>query len=278
MSTESPLCEAVPQPIGGASETAAAPVRVERLDASVALVIIDRPERRNALNLQVKSLVADAIETLSTDSAVRVIILAGAGKYFVAGTDIAEMVDMTTTSHTLQATDRVFNVLRRSEKVLIAAVEGYALGGGCELALCCDLIVAGEGARFGQPEIRVGVMPGAGGTQRLLRTLGKYQTMKLVLTGEPVTGREAFAMGMVSETVADGQALARAQVLAQTIAAMPPLAVRAIREVLQQGQDVALETALALERRAFQMLFDTEDQKEGMTAFLEKRTPAFKGC
>ncbi|MCA1325084.1 enoyl-CoA hydratase-related protein [Herbaspirillum sp. alder98] len=254
------------------------PVRCERLDAAVALVTIDRPARRNALNLQVKELVADAVEMLSADPAVRVIIVTGAGKYFVAGTDIAEMTDMTTTSHTLQATDRVFNVLRRCDKVLIAAVEGYALGGGCELALCCDLIVAGESARLGQPEIRVGVMPGAGGTQRLLRTIGRYQTMKLVLTGEPVSGREAFSMGMVSEAVADGQALARARALAQTIAAMPPLAVRAIREVMQQGQDVALETALALERRAFQMLFDTQDQKEGMQAFLEKRTPAFKGC
>jgi len=253
------------------------PVRCERLDPAVALVTIDRPERRNALNLQVKDLVADAVEALAADPAVRVIILTGAGKYFVAGTDIAEMADMSTTSHTLQATDRVFNVLRRCDKVLIAAVEGYALGGGCELALCCDLIVAGENARLGQPEIRVGIMPGAGGTQRLLRTIGKYQAMKLILTGEPVSGRDAFAMGMVSEAVADGQALARAQALAHTIAAMPPLAVRAIREVMQQGQDAPLETALALERRAFQMLFDTDDQQEGMQAFLDKRTPVFKG-
>jgi enoyl-CoA hydratase/carnithine racemase len=256
----------------------ALPVRSEKLGDAIVLVTIDRPERRNALNLQVKELLADAVEAACADDAVRVIILTGAGKYFVAGTDIAEMAAMTTTSHTLQATDRVFNVLRRANKVLIAAVEGYALGGGCELALCCDLIVAAENAHLGQPEIRVGIMPGAGGTQRLLRTIGKYQAMKLVLTGEPVSGREAFAMGMVSEVVADGAALARAQTLAQTIAAMPPLAVRAIREVMQQGQDVALDTALALERRAFQMLFDTQDQQEGMQAFLEKRPPIFRGC
>jgi len=253
-----------------------APVRCEISDA-VAVITIDRPERRNALNLEVKQALAELIDAAAADPAVRVIILTGSDRYFVAGTDIGEMATMTPTSHTLQATDRVFNVLRRVDKVLIAAVEGYALGGGCELALCCDLIVAGETARLGQPEIRVGIMPGAGGTQRLVRTIGKYQAMKLVLTGEAVSAREALTMGMVSEVCEDGQALARSRELASTIAAMPPLAVRAIREVMQQGQDMALDSALALERRAFQMLFDTQDQKEGMQAFLEKRAARYQG-
>jgi enoyl-CoA hydratase len=243
----------------------------------VALLTIDRPARRNALNLAIKAELSDAFEALAADDAVRVIIVTGAGGYFVAGTDIAEMAAMTPTDHTLLATDKVFSVMRRSRKVLIAAVEGYALGGGCELALACDLIVAGEGALFGQPEIRVGIMPGAGGTQRLLRTMGKYQALRFLLTGEPLAAPAAFAAGMVSEVVADGAALAGATALAVRIAAMPPLAVQAIREVVQLGQDVPLETALLLERKAFQLLFDSEDQKEGMQAFLDKRTPVFHG-
>jgi enoyl-CoA hydratase/carnithine racemase len=170
----------------------------------------------------------------------------------------------------------VFNVLRACPKILIAAVEGYALGGGCELALCCDLIVAGAGAKFGQPEIRVGIMPGAGGTQRLLRAIGRYRTMKLVLTGEPVEAETALAMGMVSEVTPAGQALARGLDLARTIAGMPQVAVRSIKEVIRLGQDLPLETALALERKAFVLLFDTADQKEGMRAFLEKRPPEWK--
>jgi enoyl-CoA hydratase/carnithine racemase len=172
----------------------------------------------------------------------------------------------------------MFTVLRGCPKPLIAAVEGYALGGGCELALSCDLIVAGRGTKFGQPEIRVGIMPGAGGTQRLVRVMGKYRAMKMVLTGEPVSAPDALAMGLVSEVVDDGQALTRALELAHTILAMPPLAVRAIKEVVQLGQDAPLETALALERKAFLTLFDSADQKEGMRAFLEKRVPRFSGA
>lgn len=253
------------------------PVTVCRRDDGVAIVTIDRPERRNALNLAVKTQLADAVVMLGADHNVRVVVVTGAGGCFVAGTDIAEMAGMRPADHTSLATDRVFTELRQCSKILVAAVEGYALGGGCELALSCDLIVAGEEARFGQPEIRVGIMPGAGGTQRLIRTIGKYRTMKLVLTGEPLSATEAFAAGLLSEIVPDGTALARALALARTIAGMPPLAVRAIKEVVQLGADAPLETALALERKAFVGLFDTLDQKEGMRAFLEKRPPAFTG-
>jgi enoyl-CoA hydratase len=217
------------------------------------------------------------VEELAADPAVRVVVLTGAGGFFVAGTDIAEMAAMSPTEHGLRETDRMFTVLRRFPKTLIAAVEGYALGGGCELALACDMIVAGGNAKFGQPEIRVGIMPGAGGTQRLLRTVGKYRAMKLILTGEPVTADEALSMGMLSEVVPDGTALDRALEIARTILAMPPLAVLAIKEVMRLGQDVPLETALALERKAFQLLFDTGDQKEGMRAFLEKRNAVYSG-
>lgn len=243
----------------------------------VALITIDRPERRNALNLEVKGRLADEVTGLVADDSVRVIVLSGSGGYFVAGTDIAEMATMTPTDHMALSTDHVFNVLRRCPKPLIAAVEGYALGGGCELALACDMIVAGQSAKLGQPEIRVGIMPGAGGTQRLVRVIGRYRAMKMVLTGEPVSAPDALAMGLVSEVVDDGQALPRALELAHTVAGMPPLAVRAIKEVVQLGQDVPLETALALERKAFLMLFDSADQKEGMNAFLAKRKPTFTG-
>jgi enoyl-CoA hydratase len=254
------------------------PVLCHRDTDGVAVVTIDRPERRNALNLEVKSRIAEVVSQLVADGTVRVIVLTGSGGYFVAGTDIAEMATMTPTQHVTLGTDHVFNVMHHCPKPLIAALEGYALGGGCELALTCDLIVAGRSTKLGQPEIRVGIMPGAGGTQRLVRTIGRYRTMKMILTGEPVTAPEALAMGLLSEMVEDGQALARALELAQTISGMPPLAVRAIKEVLQQGADAPLETALVLERKAFVTLFGSIDQKEGMNAFLEKRKPKFIGC
>jgi enoyl-CoA hydratase len=250
-----------------------------RRDADgVAVVTIDRPERRNALNLEVKSRIAEMVSELVADDTVRVIVLTGSGDYFVAGTDIAEMATMTPAQHVTLGTDHVFNVMRRCPKPLIAALEGYALGGGCELALTCDMIIAGRSTKLGQPEIRVGIMPGAGGTQHLLRTIGKYRASKIVLTGEPVAAPDALAMGLLSEMVEDGRALSRALELAKTIAAMPPLAVRAIKEVLQKGADAPLETALALERKAFVTLFGSIDQKEGMNAFLEKRKPKFIGC
>ena len=244
----------------------------------VAVVTIDRPERRNALNLEVKGRIADEVTALAVDDTVRVIVLTGSGGCFVAGSDIAEMATMTPTQHVAWATDHVFNVIRHCPKPLIAAIEGYALGGGCELALACDLIIAGRSTKLGQPEIRVGIMPGAGGTQRLIRTIGKYRAMKMILTGGAVAAPDALAMGLLSEVVEDGEALPSALVLAKTIAGMPPLAVRAIKDVMQLGQDAPLETALALERKAFVMLFDSADQKEGMNAFLEKRKPKFSGC
>ena len=253
-----------------------APVCLARPQQGVAVLTIDRPERRNALSLEVKGLLADHLSALIADDAVRVIVLTGAGGVFVAGTDIAEMAEMLPTDHERLQTGRVFNVLRKCPKPVIAAVEGYALGGGCELALCCDIIVGAEGARLGQPEIRVGIMPGAGATQRLLRTAGKYRAMKIVLTGEPINAADALAMGLLSEVVADGQALARALTIAQTIATMPPLAVKAIKEVVWAGQESPLESALQIERKAFELLFGTEDQKEGMRAFMEKRKPIFE--
>jgi enoyl-CoA hydratase/carnithine racemase len=250
----------------------------ERPKPSVAVIRIDRPERRNALSLEVKRQLDEAFVAAEADSNVQVIVLTGGESFFVGGTDIGDMLHMSSSEHTAKDTSRVFRTINACRKPVIAAVEGYALGGGCELALACDMIVAGRGARFGQPEIRVGIMPGAGGTQRLLRTIGKYQAMKMILTGEPVEAETAFAMGFVSEVTDRGFALERALALASTIVNMPPLAVRAIKEVLNAGQNLPLDGALLLERKAFQLLFDTSDQKEGMRAFIEKRPPAYRGA
>lgn len=251
-------------------------VRVDEARPGVFVVTIDRPARRNALNLAIKTRIAELIDELDRDPRTRVIVITGGPQAFVAGTDVAEMSQLTPTQHTLQVTDRMFTTIRRCETPVIAAVEGYALGGGCELAMSCDLIIAGMSARFGQPEIRVGVMPGAGATQRMVRTFGKYRTLRLLLTGDQITGEEAYAMGLVSELTADGTALTRALEVAERVARMPQLAVRAILEVVDAGADAPLETALLLERKAFQLLFDSADQKEGMRAFLEKRGAEFR--
>lgn len=260
------------------SATEQIPVSTRIDSAGFAVVSLNRPERRNALNLQVKHLICEAILQLDANPEVKVIILTGSGGYFVAGTDIAEMLDMTPALHESLQTGRMFEVVSGCSKPLIAAVEGYALGGGCELALACDIIVAGQSALFGQPEINVGIMPGAGGTQRLLRTIGKYQTALLTMTGTPIKAEQAFNMGMISELCADGQALGQASAIALKISRSPPLAIKAIKEMLSVGQDAPLQTMLKLERKAFTLLFDTEDQKEGMKAFLEKRRPQYKGC
>jgi enoyl-CoA hydratase/carnithine racemase len=251
-------------------------VSTERRD-KVGIVTIARPERRNALNLAVKQQLVQHIEALCADANIAAIVLTGTGGVFVAGTDIAEMASMRPTDHVRLETDRVFHVVRQSPKPVIAAVEGYALGGGCERALACDIIVAADTALFGQPEIKVGIMPGAGGTQRLLRSAGRAKTLLWSLTGESMTAQQAFASNVISDVVPTGEALARAVAIASSIAGMPPLAVKAVREAVRLGADVPLETALALERRLFERLFDSEDQKEGMRAFLEKRRPVYQG-
>jgi len=172
---------------------------------------------------------------------------------------------------------RLWKAIADCPKPVIAAVNGFALGGGCELAMHADIIVAGEGARFGQPELGVGVIPGGGGTQRLVRAVGKFRAMKMLLTGEMVDARQALEMGLVSEVVPDADVLDRALALARRIAELPPIAVMLCKEVVLTGQDCPLDAALSLERKAFELLFATEDQKEGMRAFAEKRKPNFQG-
>lgn len=249
----------------------------ERPSDGVVLLRFNRPEAMNALNTDLRAALTKAFADLAERDDVRCIVMTGNEKAFVAGADLKEMSDKGTTEVTRMEVLRMWSVLAQCPKPLIAAVNGFALGGGCELAMHADIIVAGENARFGQPEVRVGIMPGGGGTQRLPRAVGKFRAMKMLLTGEPVSGRDAFKMGLASEVVGDAQVLPRALELAEAIAAMPPLAVRRTKEAVLAGADAPLATGLMLERRMFDTLFDTEDQAEGMRAFIEKRKPEFRG-
>lgn len=242
-----------------------------------ATIQLCRLEKLNALNLAIKREIEACLTRAGDDPSVMSVILTGGNDVFVAGTDIAEMRDMSATQHLAEKSDGVFVALRECDKITIAAVEGYALGGGCELALGCDMIVAGRSAQFGQPEIRVGIMPGAGGTQFLLRAVGKYRAMHMALTGERIPAEKAEAMGLVSELVEPGQALDRARQLGRAIAQMPPIAVRSIKEAIKMGQEMTLGPAVAAERNLFRLLFETRDQKEGMDAFLAKRRPRYTG-
>lgn len=250
---------------------------VERPLPGVALIRLNRPDARNALNQAVREQLAAHFTALSSDGQVRSIVLTGGDQVFAAGADIRDMAERGAMEMFLRQTHRLWAAIAQCPKPVIAAVNGFAFGGGCELAMHADLIVAGEGASFGQPEVRVGIMPGAGGTQRLTRAVGKFQALRMLLTGLPVTADEALRMGLASEVVADDQVQSRALELAKLIASMPPLAVMQIKEVLLAGQDASLDTALMLERKAFQLLFDSADQKEGMRAFLEKRQPVYSG-
>lgn len=252
-------------------------VLVERPQPEVALLRLNRPQARNALSQSLREQLTEAFATLGADETLRCIVLTGGERVFAAGADLRAMVGSTAVDIMLLNNQRMWQVIASCPKPVIAAVNGYALGGGCELAMHADIIVAGEGALFGQPEIKVGIMPGAGGIQRLARTVGKFKALRMLLTGEPISAREAEALGLVSEVVADEQVLPRALQLAAQIAAMPPLAVAQIKEVLLAGQDASLETALMLERKAFQLLFASADKTEGMLAFLDKRTAQFTG-
>ncbi len=259
-----------------ADETTQQYILVER-DGAVATVIINRPDKLNALNWTLVGQLADQLEALDHDDAIHAIVLTGAGeRAFAAGADIAEMSDKSATEMALgpfEGWDRI----RRIKKPIIAAVEGFALGGGSELAMHADIIIASEKAKFGQPEILLGIMPGAGGTQRLARTLGKFRAMELCLTGDQVTAQQMEAWGLVNHVVPAGQARAEATALAQKIAARAPIAAVMTKEAILTAFETPLESGLAHEKRLFAMLFSTEDQREGMAAFIEKRPAQFKG-
>ena len=244
----------------------------------VALVTLDRPEALNALSFDLLDALATALETLDADRDARAVVITGAGsRAFAAGADIRELAPQSSAS--LRAGGR-FGAWDRLWAVglpMIAAVRGFALGGGCELALSCDMIVAADDATFGQPEIRIGVMPGAGGTQRLTRAIGKAKAAELILTGRSIGAVEAEALGLVTSVVPSEAVVDAALELGGRIAAMPPLAVRAAAAAIREAHERALCVGLAREREAFFRLFDTRDQAEGMAAFVEKRSPVWTG-
>jgi enoyl-CoA hydratase len=244
----------------------------------VALVTIDRPEARNALNFALLAQLAEVLETLDRDGEVRAVVLSGAGeRAFAAGADIVELAEQTPERLAAEGHFEAWDRIAAIGLPVIAAVRGYALGGGCELAMSCDLIVAGDDAQFGQPEIRIGVMPGAGGTQRLTRAIGQARAMELILTGRMLPAEEALAAGLVSRVVPAGDTLASAIELADTIAGMPPVAVRAAKAAVRSAAELPLSEGLRRERAAFFALFATDDQREGMAAFMAKRSPSWTG-
>jgi enoyl-CoA hydratase len=263
-----------PAPASPAPDSAAPATTTD----GVALVTIDRQEALNALSFDILDSIADALERLDRDPACRVVVLTGAGpRAFAAGADIKELA--TQTSASLRGGKR-FAVWDRIAAVglpVIAAVRGYALGGGCELAMACDLIIAGDDATFGQPEIRIGVIPGGGGTQRLTRAIGQAKAMEMILTGRSMSAVDAERAGLVTRVVPAETTLDAALELASRIASMPPRAVRAAKASIRAVAERPLSQGLAAEREAFFDLFDTTDQSEGMAAFIDKRAPVWTG-
>jgi enoyl-CoA hydratase len=244
----------------------------------VALLTLDRPEALNALDFALMRELAEAAERLDRDAACRVIVITGSGeRAFAAGADIKELAAQTPTSLTVDDEFRHWERLKRIRTPLVAAVRGVALGGGFELAMLCDCLVAADDAQFGQPEIKLGVMPGAGGTQRLTRAIGKAKAMELVLTGRTMGVREAEAHGLVTKVVPAEATLEAALDLAAQIAAMPPVAVVAAKEAVNRAFELPLEAGLEFERRNFFLLFATDDMHEGTTAFIDKRKPDWRG-
>ena len=258
-------------------QEALAPHLLVDRDGPIAIVRLNRPEARNALSGALLADLTTTIEDLDLDAAVRAIVITGNELAFAAGADIAEMADAGAIEMHLRRRLMLWERLRHVRTPLIAAVSGWALGGGNELAMVCDIIVASETARFGQPEITLGIMPGAGGTQRLVRAVGKARAMELVLTGRPMTAREAYEAGLITKVVGADAYLTEAVRLAHEIAQKPPIAVQLTKDAVLRAFDTTLEAGLAYERRAFELCFATEDQREGMRAFLTKRTPTFKG-
>ena len=246
-------------------------------EAAVGIIQLNRPKVLNALSFDTMLELVEAFEELDKDPSVNVIILTGGQNVFAAGADLKEMSQATPVDLMLGRRFELWDRIRKISKPIIAAIAGYCLGGGCELAMNCDIILAAETATFGQPEVNVGIMPGAGGTQRLTRAVGKYKSMEMILTGRSISAEEAHRIGLVNKVVPVESLMEEARRMASEIASKPPLSVRAAKEAILRAQDTALEVGLEFERRAFYLLFATKDGKEGMNAFLEKRKPAFKG-
>lgn len=253
-------------------------IKLER-EGTLATIIISREQALNALNGEMLTELLTCVSELELDDGVRVVIITGAGKAFVAGADISEMTEMDPLGARpfAELGAAVGDAIESSHKVYIAAVNGFALGGGCELAMCCDFIYASAKAKFGQPEVKLGIIPGFGGTQRLPRRVGVGKAKELILSGEMIRADEALRIGLVDEVVAPEELISRCRATAEKIAANGPLAVAEAKKVIHQGQSMTLEQALVLEQRAFGELFITADRKEGMAAFVEKRAAKFEG-
>ncbi len=247
------------------------------VEAPIATVTLNRPKVLNALSPDLIREVSVALSEFEADENVRAVVLTGGPKVFAAGADISDMADRTSVDQLRRDQTGRWAVIAAFTKPLVAAVNGYALGGGCELALMCDLIIAGDTARLGQPEINLGIIPGAGGTQRWPRTAGKYVAMEAMLTGAPVTARRAFELGLVNKVVPAEMTIEVAKRMARQLAEKAPLAVRMAKEAVLHAFESPLAEGLASERKSFYFLFSSEDQKEGMHAFLEKRKGVFKG-
>lgn len=238
---------------------------------------LNRPKVLNALNRATMDQLIEAFEAFDGDPEIHCMLLTGNDRAFAAGADITEMADVTMVEMYLRNQFARWERLKRIRKPIVAAVSGYALGGGCELMMHCDIIVASETARFGQPEINLGIMPGAGGTQRLTRAIGKARAMDLILTGRMITAQEAYDAGLVSRVVPKEHCFDEAMRVCVELSARSPLALRLAKEAILKANELPLSEGLDYERKVFYMLFATEDQKEGMRAFLEKRKPIFAG-
>jgi enoyl-CoA hydratase/carnithine racemase len=247
------------------------------VDGHVALCRLNRPEARNALSPELMEELAGAIEGFDADPDMRCIVIAGSDEAFASGADIGALRERSFHDSLTHPSAGFWKRLAACRTPLVAAVSGWALGGGCELALCCDLIVASETAELGQPEITLGIIPGGGGTQRLARTIGKQRAMELVLTGRRISADEAERMGIVNAVVGKREWLERALELAQRIARRPPIAARLAKQAVLAAEEAPLSAALETERRLYELSMATEDRIEGMDAFLEKRRPEFRG-
>ncbi len=247
------------------------------LDGNVALLQLNRPEARNALSPEVMERIASELERLDPDPEVRCIVIAGSDEVFAAGADIKAMSERSFAEALYHPAAAFWRRVAAVKTPLIAAVSGWALGGGCELALACDMIVASDTAKFGQPEINLGIIPGGGGTQRLARVLGKQLAMEYVLTGRRFDAETARELGLVNMVVGEDEWLDAAMQLARTVAERPPIAARLAKQAVLAAEETAMSAGLENERRLYELAMATEDRVEGMKAFLEKRDPEFKG-
>jgi enoyl-CoA hydratase len=250
---------------------------VSASDGPVGIVTLNRPKQLNALAGPLMEELVDALERHDADQGIRAIVVTGGTSVFAAGADIKEMADSSAIDMLLRNRIGLWDRVRQVSKPLIAAVAGYALGGGCELAMLCDIIVVGENAHFGQPEINIGLIPGAGGTQRLTRTVGKYVATDLVLTGRMLDAEEALRRGLAARIVPQELVVDEAVRLGKEISAKPPISVRLAKEAITRAFEGRVDDGIAFERKLFYLLFATQDSHEGMHAFIDKRQPKYEG-